>query len=284
MTTPDTDTRHDTDAIIEAARLGVELTDLTLGNLYAAPQADGSIRVIDLATDDHRKRLGQEPTRKTGTVALTEAPSFSHYLNDHKDDAATTLWADRDAGRIVAVLNDHVRENDEAGWGDHRATLTLRKTKAWQAWTQASGEFLNQATFAELLEDRSGDVVTPDHATLLEIAQSIEGTKDASFKSAGRDDNGEIKFRYEETVSARAGQAGQLSIPSRIELGIAPFEGMDPYKVSARFRYRVTGQGSILLGVVLDRPEDVLEAAFRAVAVDIETATGLSVMHGTPAS
>ncbi|MCP5157727.1 MAG: DUF2303 family protein [Ectothiorhodospiraceae bacterium] len=39
----------------------------------------------------------------------------------------TTLWADRDHGRAIAVLNDHEASPDgEAGWGDHRATLTLR--------------------------------------------------------------------------------------------------------------------------------------------------------------
>jgi uncharacterized protein YfdQ (DUF2303 family) len=182
------------------------------------------------------------------------------------------------------VLNDHVRNDVEAGWGDHRATLTLRRTPAWQAWTAASGKLLGQAEFAELLEDRAGDVVTPDHATLLEVAQSIEGTKDVAFKSGARDDNGEIRFRYEETISAKAGQAGDLVIPSRIELALSPYEGQDPFKVPARFRYRITGAGGVQLGIVLDRPEDVLRSAFSAVAVEIETVTGLSVRHGTPAA
>lgn len=272
-----------TAAIIEAARLSTEGTELTLGKLYAVPQADGSIRVIDLATDDHRKRLGQEPVRKTGHVQLTEAPSFSYYVNDHKIDRETTLWANRDSGTVIAVLNDHVKDDVEAGWGDHRATLTLRQTPAWKAWISVSGKFLSQAEFAELLEDRAGDVVTPDHATFLEVASSIEGTKDVAFKSAARDDNGEIQFRYEETITARAGQAGNLSIPSRIELALSPYEGQDPFKVTARFRHRLV-DGTIRLGVVLDRPEDVLRTAFSAVAVEIETATGLSVRHGTPAA
>ena len=43
MTTPTDGPRHDTDSIIEAARLGVELTPLQLGELYSAPQADGGV-------------------------------------------------------------------------------------------------------------------------------------------------------------------------------------------------------------------------------------------------
>lgn len=275
--------RNENDAIIEAARLSTEGTELALGTLYAFPDAHGGIQVIDLGTDAHRQRQGKEPARKTGTVKLTEAPSFSFYVNDHKDNEATSLWADRDAGRIVAVLNGHVKNHDDAGWGDHRAVLTLRKSPAWVAWTEASGKMIPQVKFAEFLEDRAGDVVTPDHATLLEVATSIEGTKGAAYKSGVRLDNGEIQFRYEETVAAKAGQRGDLTIPSSIELGIAPFDGMDAYKVSARFRYRIGDDGVLYLGVVLDRPEDVLRSAFSQVLQDVELVTGLAVMHGSPA-
>jgi uncharacterized protein YfdQ (DUF2303 family) len=275
--------RNETDSIIEAARLSTEATEATIGTVYLVPQANGDVKVIDLATDDYRKRMGREPVRKSGTVKVSEAPSFSHYVNDHKDADATSLWADRDAGRIIAVLNGHVKDQDEAGWGDHRSVLDLRKSPAWLAWTAASGKMIPQAEFAEFLEDRAGDVVTPDHATLLEVATSIEGTKRAAYKSGVRLDNGEIQFRYEETVAAKAGQRGDLTIPSQIELGISPFDGMDPYKVSARFRYRIGDDLVLLLGVVLDRPEDVLRSAFSQVLQEVELATDLPVLHGTPA-
>jgi uncharacterized protein YfdQ (DUF2303 family) len=276
------------DAIIEAARLGVELTELELGDIYAAPQADGSVRVIDLATDECRKRLGLAPIRKTGVVALSEPTSFAHYVKAHAVETCTHLYADRDAGRIVAVLNDHPidpgADDVEGGWGDHRAVLTLRQTPAWKAWLGASGRMVDQLAFAEFLEDRALDVITPDHAVLLEVVTSIEGTKGVAYKSGTRLESGEVKFRYEETITAKAGQAGELTIPTRIELGISPYEGMDPYKVTARFRYRIDGSGGLQLGVVLDRPEDVLRSAFGDVTGIIELATDQIVLHGTPAS
>lgn len=283
-----TDTTHTTEAahIIEAARLGVEPVELELGAIYGSVQADGSVKVIDLATDDHRKRLGKMPVRKTGHANLTEPTSFAHYVKAHAETGCTELFADRDAGRIVAVLNGHNRGLDimdewKAGWGDHRATLTLRQTPGWAAWTQASGKLVDQIQFAEFLEDRAADVVDPDAARLLEIATSIEATTSAAMKSASRLDNGEVKLRYEETIDARAGQAGDLTIPSRIELALSPYEGMDPYKVTARFRYRLNN-GSLRLGIVIDRPEDILRAAFGDVTGLIETTTSQVVLHGTP--
>ena len=56
MTTYDSANRHDTDAIIEAARLGVGVSDLELGKVYAVPDADGNVHVLDLATDAHLAR------------------------------------------------------------------------------------------------------------------------------------------------------------------------------------------------------------------------------------
>lgn len=287
MTQYDNAERNEMDAVIEAARLSTEATEAAVGAVYLAPQANGTTQVIDLGTDDYRKRLGLNPSRKTGSFAVTEHPSFSRYVNDHKVSDTTTLWADRDAGKIVAVINGHssdeeVADGCAAGWADHRVTLSLRQTPAWKAWTQASGKMFSQVEFSEFLEDRAGDVVTPDHAVLLEVASSIEGAKGATYKSGVRLDNGEVQFRYEETVTAKAGQAGDLTIPSRIELGIAPFEGMDRYRITARFRYRIN-DGTLRLGIVLDRPEDSLRQAFSEVCTAVETETDLPVLHGTPA-
>jgi uncharacterized protein YfdQ (DUF2303 family) len=273
--------RTETDAVAEVARLAVKPQSLDTLTTYAVPTATG-VQVIDLDTDEHRRREGANPRRKTGNVALTEHASFATYVNDHGVTGASSLWADRDQGRIVAVINDHGTHalDDEPDWRDHRATLTLRLTPAWKAWASASGQFVDQAAFAEFLEDRALDVVDPDAARLLEVATSIEATKSAAHKNAVRLESGEVRVRYEETIDARAGQAGELTIPSRIELALSPYEGMDPYRVTARFRYRL-GNGQLRLGVVLDRPEDVVRAAFGDVVDAVSEATGFTVLHGS---
>ncbi len=289
MTNPTEGPRHDTDAIIEAARLGVDLTTLDLGGIYAAPQADGSIKVLDLATPEHLARLDlvakrndEAPARKTGTAQLTEAHSFGLYVNDHQQTGTTTLWGDRKAGRIQAVFNGHQASADgTAGWGDHRATLSLQLTPEWQAWNRASGQMLDQEAFAEFLEEHVGDVREPDGAELLEVATSIQASIGATMKSAIRLDSGQVQVAYEETIEARAGKAGALTIPTRVVLALTPYEGGEPYKVEARFRYRLAN-GALKLGVVLDRPDDVLKAAFADVATAVENDTSCTVLFGSP--
>lgn len=289
MTNPQEGPRHDTDSIIEAARLGVELTDLALGEMYAAPQADGSVKVIDLTTAEHlarieqmRKHDGQDPTRKTGHAQVTDTHSFGLYVNDHQVTGTTTLWGDRKAGRILAVFNGHTNSGDgKAGWGDHRATLGLQLTPEWVAWNQASGQLIAQEPFAEFLEDHLAEIVEPDGAALLEVATSLQAHIGATMKSAIRLDSGQVQFAYEETIEATAGKAGKLTIPTKLTLALTPFEGGEPYKVEARFRYRLAN-GTLKLGVVLDRPDDVLRAAFADVVKQVEDDTSLTVLYGTP--
>ncbi|QXC59352.1 YfdQ family protein [Aquihabitans sp. G128] len=289
MTEYDTANRFDTDAIIEAARLGVTTTPVELGTIHLAPQADGSVKVIDLTTAAHLAQLdaldarnGVDPVRKTGRFTLTEHASFSRYVRHHGQQLGTELWADRDAGRITAVLNGHMQEDDTAGRGDHRATLALKHTPAWAAWLGINGRQLPQAEFADFLEDHLPDVKEPDGAHLLEVATSIQASVGAAMKAAVRLDNGQVQVRYEETIDGSAGKAGELEIPTRIALGLAPFEGGDPYKVTARLRWRLTN-GTLTLGVVLDQLEDVLRNAFGDIVAEVEKATDLAVLYGTPA-
>lgn len=278
------------DSIIAAARAGQAVQELDLGSVYARQRADGGVDVLDLAQTGHlaqieslRRHNGEPPVRKTGQVILTEAVSFAAYVNDHKVEAHTEVWADRDHGRLVAVLNGHARRDRAAGWGDHRATLALRFTPAWKAWTAINGRQLPQAEFADFLEDNLPDVVEPDGAALLEVATSIQATVGAVVKSAIRTDNGEVQVRYEEQVEGKAGRAGDLTIPTRIALRLTPFEGGEPYRVEARLRWRA-GNGSLTLGVVLDRPDDVVRAAFGDLVELVEAETDLVVLHGTPSS
>ena len=91
-----------------------------------------------------------------------------------------------------------------------------------------------------------------------------------------------MKIRYEENIEGRAGKSGDMEIPTRITLALAPFEGGEPYKVTARLRYRLNN-GTLTLGVVLDQLDDVLRGAFGDIVEKVEQATNLNVLHGTPA-
>lgn len=74
--------------------------------------------------------------------------------------------------------------------------------------------------------------------------------------------SGAIKFGYEETVNARAGQKGDIEIPQKLELAVRPYVGGPVYALTAAFRYRLGGAAGLKLGYRLERPEAVLESAF----------------------
>jgi uncharacterized protein YfdQ (DUF2303 family) len=160
-------------------------------------------------------------------------------------------------------------------------TLNLPATPDWTLWLGKNGQLLDQAVFAEHIEDGAHCIGDPDPATMLEIAQSFQAHTNVSFKSGSRLTSGETRLQYEEEVNARAGQTGSIEIPDAITLRLQPFEGSPTYEVLARFRYRLAG-GNLKLGYRLIRPDIVRREAFLAVGAQITENTGLPVLAGAP--
>lgn len=243
---------------------------LERGELYALP--DG-LSVHDL------ERFADYPLRKRGTVTVRDARSFSTYLGKHEVDGDTEIFADPGTFELVAVLDSHGR--GLAGWREHRLVLGLAHTPAWKAWAKLDRQLLPQQQFAEHLEDRLVDVVRPSGADMLELAQTFHATKAAAFESSQRLSTGEVQLSYKEDVEAKAGRAGRLSIPETFDLALVPFEGAKAYKVTARLRYRLH-DAHLVIGYTLERPEDVLRAAFDDVLSEVAASTESPVLLGRP--
>lgn len=265
-------------AVIDAARASTEAEKLTPGDIISVVSPVGADhRVVDL--EEYLER----PRRKRRNAAMHTARALAAYVNAHKRADESTLWADLQRLTIAALLNDHVTGGAAAGWGDHRATFTARLTPEWLAWFHASGKYLGQTEFAEFLEDHAADVVSPSAADLLELAKTFEATNRCEFRGAIRLDSGQRQLTYVETIDASAGTQGQVTIPETIELGLVPFEGADRYRVNARFRYRLA-DGHLRLGVVLDRPDLVLQNAFSETVDAVANETEIAAYEGTPGS
>lgn len=227
---------------------------------------DANLEVVDTIALEAEfvDKYGANPRRKKGTVHVQDAESFIRYIEKH-GLPETEVYADLSRMALVGILNAHAEAYDDkeqaAGHGDHRVRLELVHTDAWKAWTGLDKQHLSQQQFAEHIEDRAVDVIAPDSATMLEIAQSLIANIGVDFKSANRLADGQVQFQYEETATARAGHRGELDIPQSFVLGISPFEGCPPVEVVARFRYRV-GQGGLKLFYALLNADDIARAAF----------------------
>lgn len=245
------------------------------GGIYLVATADGDVRTVDLTGAHHTGRL----ERKTGTTTVRDAASFLTYYGKHHDDA-TEVYSDVEALSVTAVLDAHAA--DAPRFGDHRLVLSLRRTKAWQQWLTLDGHLVSQDEFANFLEDHLPELVDPDAATMLEIAQSIKATTKAEFQSGTRLQSGERKFVFTEDTKATAGAKGDLTIPEVFEIAVAPFEGAAAYKMRARFRYRID-RGHLTLGFKLEQPEERAKAAFADVLTAIAEGIDTPILNGTPA-
>lgn len=246
-------------AVIDTAQQAVKPEALDPKEVYGVAVPSGAQhKVIDL------EAYLDTPRRATGTVHPATRKAFVEYVKEHADDAATTIWIHPTQGKVVAVLNDH--DAEAPGFGDHRAELVLVKTPEWERWTRLDGKLVPLDEFAEHIEQSVPEIVAPDGATMLELAQSFSATTTAEFQEAKRLHSGEIQTKYAEEVKAKAGQTGEIEIPKEIELALAPYIGTDPFKVKAQFRFRLRG-GELRVGYQLIRPQDVLEE----VLIDIET-------------
>lgn len=192
-------------------------------HLIAAPGFEP--RVVDL--DVARQATAPYPLRKAGKYAVYDAASFVAYVARHAT-SATELYADPEKLSVLAILDGNGPADPPRGCPGtpghqtHRCRLVLQSTVAWKKWCGIDHKMLGQTEFAEHVEDRLVDVVDPPAADLLEIAQTLVGTKSADFESTMRLRDGNTTIRFVETTTTKAGQKGQLDVPGTITLALTP--------------------------------------------------------------
>lgn len=266
--------------IIDAAREGMAPVKL------AETDTQATWFVVDPLNGNRVERINLEqgkinPVRKRGTVKVFDAVSFNAILADNAGagEATIYIYRDVDAPAIVAVLNGNTKEG--AGWGDFRVEIGFRFTPQWKKWKAIDGQMLPQVQFAEFVDDNLGDIVTPTGADMLEIAQYLSATRSVDFKSGVRLSSGQIQLQNVENLEVKVG-AGQIAIPETITLGIAPVYGLPPFRVDARFRYRIEG-GKLKLGIKLQRTEDIMAAVVNDMVAGTVAAEGRMAVTGIDA-
>lgn len=263
-------------AIIETAQQAVDPVKLEEDGMYAFLTDDGGVVPFDL------EQFRANPDRPRGIYKPATVDSFIAYV-DRWDAEQATVWVHPTQGRIRAVLDDHEPDgHDGAGWGEHRAALDLLVTPEWEFWTQGDRSWMEQMLFAEHIEEGIEQIRYPAAAYMLELAQSFHASTDATFRSRQVLASGEVRVAYDETIEAQAGQHGEITIPKEFELAISPFVGEHPYKVMARFRYRLA-KGELKLGYALIEPDAVVRDCLEKIAEKLVGQFGERVFIGEPA-
>ncbi|TFH97827.1 DUF2303 family protein [Micrococcus lylae] len=252
----------DTESLTNLTQLsyeGVAPHPLDWNTPYVIRGEDGGQKLVVTPEDELAA-----PQFKAEKVVVTDAASFIRYLEKHGDAENTEIHVREKT--VMAHIDAGTRTNP--GRGVHTCQLTLLIDDDWAAWTQADGKLMSQEQFAEFLEDNAGAVISPDAATMIEIATSMQVNRSVAFEQAQRLQDGNVRFAYREDTTASAGKAGDLEIPAVIDLALPPFRGSQRVKVTARLRWRLRGQ-QLSIGVKLDRPAEIQKAAFRALVDEV---------------
>lgn len=280
-----TDLSTDAAVIAQLSQQAVLPRQLTDGQLYAIQAADGSTTLLETPgyLRDVEDSRADRPRRIERAVTVRDADSLCDHLNRNLSsafpscyrhgDGELEVWADLDARKVTAYLDG------VGGWRMHTATLALRHSREWVEWTSVDGKLLPQATLAQFIEDHLSSIAEPDGAKLLDVCQTLQATTSVAFKSQTILANGQRQIRYEESVEAKAGQKGDLTIPGELLLALPIFQGGERVVVRARFRFAIR-DGVLTLGVKLVEPDREVERAFAEVVDDIQGRIDVRVNHG----
>lgn len=216
----------------------------------------------------------EEPPRIKASPKFESVDSFCTYIKRF-GGTETQLFANRGANLIRAILDYHAP--DHPSWATHTATLQLRVSDRWQIWKSKNNQRLSQVEFAEFLEDNLPDIVEPDGAVLQSVAEHLEAKKTVLFKSGLNLTNGAVQFSYQEAVEEKG--KGQITVPTRFILGLPPYEHSPLTRIDVRLRYRIQDEKLYFI-YLMDRPQDIVRAAFDGVVETVEANTQMPVLFG----
>lgn len=245
-------------------------------DLFLIAGSDGAQKLVDLRSHTADPRSAKQASR-----SVRDTRSFLTYLGKHRNEKQTEVYADLEASKIVAIIDAHFGNEDEAGLNQHILSLDLVHTIEWTTWLKSDGVKMSQADFAEFMEANHSDIVGEDGVTLLEVAQDLQGATSVEWESGERLATGEVKLSYKETTSARVGNRQDVAIPAKFRIAIKPYLGSPRYGVGVAFRFKVEGT-KITMSYHLDRPHVTLESAFEDMVNEVQTGIPASTIELEP--
>ncbi|MCL2344224.1 MAG: YfdQ family protein [Desulfobulbus sp.] len=234
------------------------------------------------------EHLLPNPRRKRAEVATADADSFIQYSKKHGSLDNCTVYAELKSEasqlNLVAVINDHGSDLEDAQWRDHRCLFRPVLSVEWSRWLVKNKVTFNQGDFATWLEDNLPDIANapnmPSGADILQMALNFEATRDKRFHSKTNLQSGGSQFTYvdDDTKETKA----SMKVFERFTLGIPVFDGSkNAYPVEARLKYREM-ERRLVFWYELIRQDRVFKSAVADELVKIKEATGFPIIFGKP--
>jgi len=266
-----------------------------------------SVEIQSLET--HIAAARGKPRARTGTASVTSLWSFIALVNRHKRASESVVFADTDWRKpsLTAVLDYHLpaTENDQdvdafedegARNGKHRVHYAYPLSDPWKQWVDANGRKMAQADFAQFLEDHITELASPTEAErnqweadfkakfatpseLLDLSRGLEVTVGSRIKNRTKLQTGETQMVFE--VEYADANGGELVVPGLFLLSVAPFHRGESIRIPVRLRFRAGGS-DIVWFFEMVRPDQFIDERLKDDAAEVNTATGLPVIDGSP--
>lgn len=261
-----------------------------------------------------------KPDRRKGTDTVQDLASLTEWTNRHKD-AGTVIFCDttREAPKLLSIVDYHlaVEREKEGGlsgdatarFGAFRALYEFPLSEHWKAWREVDGEQMDQADFAEFLENRVLDLIAPDISTdgdgneinklpphvaellarlggrcalpqdIITLAKGLDIT--ANSRTVTRIDvqTGEGALVFEESHVGADKQ--KITVPKLFMICIPLFDKSPfHYRIPVRIRYRL--KGGIKWTFSMFGAEDVIDDAIKQAAEHVKAGTDCPLFCGVP--
>jgi len=258
-----------------------------MGAAQGEQRQAGNVPYVVIPTDHKVVTLGNEvfgdfrdfPHRKKAHVVVKDAASFIGYWEQFHDESL--VFADDVTAKIQAIFDYHYPSPERsARWRQHRCTLQMTHSDEWTRWTGSNAKQMDQATFAEFLEDNAPDVVKPDAAAMMEIARDFRAKNEVTFNRSERLSSGQVRINYQENLSAKMG-AGEVDVPESFVIRIPVYLSEDKIDITARLRFRINS-GKLSLWYDLLRYKEAQRKAFDAALGAVSEAIGQPILLGDP--
>jgi len=242
----------------------------------ATSQCEGGIPHLVMRGSD--KVVGLEeylenPTRVREAVMVSDPESLDQYV---------TKYANKDSLIKVNAKQFFIKcyiDYHGVGkphWQDHSIQLTAKESEKFEKWKGLAKKPVDQLEFCDFIEDNLADIVSPDAATLLEMARHINIVKNTSYSGKVSQDGGFTKVDVLSEEGAKIG--GNVEIPNDMTINVPVFENSFYVKIKVRLRVRIA-EGKLSIGVRLVGADEIKAQEFKVIkSMALAKATELKLL------
>lgn len=264
---------------------------------------DGSRKVYSAASVvDEFERTQPAPYRRRGIYHAADIESLLGWMNANCDDAAPVFGEGAEnlalnwkQPKLALIGIGNYSSKSTTGWHDHQVRYDFPVTLAWRQWVAMSGEYMEQAKFAEFVEQHLYEFSEPlaredigeactrmlealggkakaaaTPSKIYDLARGVKLTVEEKVEVALDRATGEATLKFTEEHTGPSGRP--VSIPKFFFIRIPVFFGEEPSLIGAMLRYRNAGGGKVVWSYDLFAPDLVVKAAFDKACQIVKTA------------